>query len=566
MTQAYPVTLCALSSQYLHSTPAPYALLSGVRAFCVQAIDCRIVPGTVNEPMAAVADRIIATSPRLVGLSCYIWNISQVMELLPLLRAALPDAYIVLGGPEVTNHSAARLAVLAQADAILCGEGEHSFALLCDAMAAGASLDTIPGLTYRLPDGSICEGVPCVEQNDPPTLCISEYLQAATNRIAYLETSRGCPYRCAFCLSGQCGTARWFDLDRAKADLLALCAAKPRVLKLVDRTFNAHRSRAEDLLQFILAQQGRGIPQSLCIHFEVAADLLSERMMDLLAQMPSGAVQLEVGLQSFSAETLDAVRRRTDLDLVVRRVQQVLEQGNVHLHLDLIAGLPLEDLQTFTAGFHRAFSLRPHMLQLGFLKLLPGAAMREEPERYPCRFRDTAPYEVIDTPWLSADDLAYLHRAETALDKLYNSGRFRRTLEYVLAASCLPPMQVFEAVGAAAANAGRLSLEDYTALVQQTLLTLPGVDPEHLRDALVLDALATRGDGRLPKCLYREDPLLRRAKILLEADPETRSRKGVRRGVALLYGMQKTAYADYDAPRDPVTGAYPVCLAPFPEQ
>ena len=192
--------------------------------------------------------------------------------------------------------------------------------------------------------------------------------------------------------------------------------------------------------------------------------------------------------------------------------------------------------------------------------------MREEPERYPCRFRDTAPYEVIDTPWLSADDLAYLHRAETALDKLYNSGRFRRTLEYVLDASCLPPMQVFEAVGAAAANAGRLSLEDYTALVQQTLLTLPGVDPEHLRDALVLDALATRGDGRLPKCLYREDPLLRRAKILLEADPETRSRKGVRRGVALLYGMQKTAYADYDAPRDPVTGAYPVCLAPFPDQ
>ena len=562
----YPVTLCALSSQYLHITPAPYALLSGVREFCAQSIDCRIVSGTVNEPMEAVAARIVETAPRLVGLSCYIWNISRATELLALLRAALPDACIVLGGPEVTNHSAARLAALPWADAILCGEGEHSFALLCDAMATGKDLSGIPGLTHRMADGSICEGEPCVEQTDPPSLCIPEYLQAAADRIAYLETGRGCPYRCAFCLSGQCGTARWFDLARAKADLLALCAAKPRVLKLVDRTFNAHRSRAEDLLQFILEQQGKGIPSGLCIHFEVAADLLSDRMLDLLAQMPAGAVQLEVGLQSFSADTLAAVRRRTDLDLVVRRVRQVLETGNVHLHLDLIAGLPLEDLKTFTEGFHRAFALRPHMLQLGFLKLLPGAAMREEPEHYPCRFRDAAPYEVIDTPWLSAEDLAYLHRAETALDKLYNSGRFRRTLEYALAASGLPPMQVFEAVGAAAATVGRLSLEDYTALVQQALLALPGVDAQQLRDALVLDALATRGDGRLPKCLYQEDPLLRRAKILLESEPETRSRKGVRRGVALLYGMRKTAYADYDAPRDPVTGVYPVRFAQFPPE
>ncbi len=564
MSNTYPVTLCALSSQYLHVTPAPYALLAGVRAFCTQSIDCRVVSGTVNEPMTTVADRIAETAPRLIGLSCYIWNISRVMELLPLLRQRLPESYIILGGPEVTPHSLQRLRELPLADGVLCGEGERAFAALCDVMAAGGDLSAIPSLTYRLPGGSIREGIPCVECADPPSLCIPEYLKAAHDRIAYLETSRGCPYRCAFCLSGECGTARWFDFDRAKADLLALAAARPRVLKLVDRTFNAHRSRAEDLLEFILQQQGSGIPHGLCIHFEVAADLLSDRMIGLLAQMPRGAVQLEVGLQSFSEETLAAVRRKTNLDTVVHRVRQVLEKGNVHLHLDLIAGLPHEDLARFTAGFHRAFALRPHMLQLGILKLLPGAAMREEPEQFPCRFSQDPPYAVIDTPWLSRNDLIRLRLAETALDKLYNSGRFHRTLEYVLEATGLTPMQIFETVGAAAASAGQLSLEDYTALVQRTLGALPGADAADLRDALVLDALATRGDGRLPRCLQQPDPLLRKAKIMLESDPATRSRKGVRRGAALLYGARQTAYADYDAPRDPVTGEYPVRFAPFP--
>lgn len=565
MPNPYPVTLCALSSQYLHVTPAPYALLAGVRAFCTQPVDCQVVQGTVNEPVEAVADRIAATSPRLVGLSCYIWNISRVKELLPLLRQRLPDAYILLGGPEVTAHSAARLAELPEAHGILCGEGEWAFAAFCDALAAEQPLENIASLTCRLSDGSIREGTPCVSMQDPPSLCIPEYLAAARDRIAYLETGRGCPYRCAFCLSGQCGTARWFDVERAKQDLLALAAARPRVLKLVDRTFNAHRNRAEDLLRFILQEQGKGIPSGLCIHFEVAADLLSDEMIALLRQMPAGAVQLEVGLQSFSEVTLAAVRRRTDLNTVVRRVQQVLELGNVHLHLDLIAGLPYEDLETFTAGFHRAFALRPHMLQLGFLKLLPGAAMREEPEEYPCRFRAGAPYEVIDTPWISAADLARLHRAETALDKLYNSGRFRNTVEYVLQASALTPMELFEAVGNAAAGQGSLSLEAYTALVQETLAALPGIDAACLRDALVQDTLATRGEGRLPACLQYPDPQLRRAKIALEADPVTRSRKGVRRGVALLYGARRTVYVDYDAPRDPVTGRFPLHDAPFPE-
>ena len=565
MPNAYPVTLCALSSQYLHVTPAPYALLAGVRTFCTQSVDCQVVQGTVNEPVEAVADRIAATSPRLVGLSCYIWNISRVKELLPLLRQRLPDAYILLGGPEVTAHSAARLAELPDAHGILCGEGEWAFAAFCDALAAEQPLENIASLTCRLSDGSIREGTPCVAMQDPPSLCIPEYLAAARDRIAYLETGRGCPYRCAFCLSGQCGTARWFDVERAKQDLLALAAAGPRVLKLVDRTFNAHRNRAEDLLRFILQEQGKGIPSGLCIHFEVAADLLSDEMIALLRQMPAGAVQLEVGLQSFSEVTLAAVRRRTDLNTVVRRVQQVLESGNVHLHLDLIAGLPHEDLETFTAGFHRAFALRPHMLQLGFLKLLPGAAMREEPEEYPCRFRAGAPYEVIDTPWISAADLARLHRAETALDKLYNSGRFRNTVEYVLQASALTPMELFEAVGNAAAGQGSLSLEAYTALVQETLAALPGIDAACLRDALVQDTLATRGEGRLPACLQYPDPQLRRAKIALEADPATRSRKGVRRGVALLYGARRTVYVDYDAPLDPVTGRFPLHDAPFPE-
>lgn len=563
MESLRPVVLTALHSQYLHVSPAPFALLAGVRAFCAQPIRAQVEEATVNEPPEAVAGRIAALRPRILGLSCYIWNITRSLELAKAIRLAVPDCFIVLGGPEVSYRSAALLGETPWIDGVLCGEGERSFALLCDKLTAGDVPADVPGLTLRLPDGSLREAEPVLSGEDPPSACIPDYLAVVPGRIAYLETSRGCPFRCAFCLSGRCGGARWFSLERAKADLLALAGAKPRVLKLVDRTFNANAPRAEALLAFILQEQGRGIPAGLCIHLEVAADLLTPRMLTLLAAMPAGAIQLEVGLQSFSPSVLEAVHRRTDLAAVVRNVESVLAAGNVHLHLDLIAGLPGEGFAQFVAGFHRAYALRPHMLQLGFLKLLHGADMREEPDAFPCRFSPQPPYEVLDTPWISPQELAQLHLAESALDRMYNSGRFRRTAAYAAAASGLTPFALFLRVGEAAAHRAACSLEDYTALVQGALRALPGVCPTQLRDVMVQDALATRGDGRLPACLHQQDPLLRRAKIALAADPATRLLPGVRRSVALLYGKKQTVFADLER-KDPVTGEFPLHFAPFP--
>lgn len=563
MEQTRPVVLTALNAQYLHASPAPFALLAGIRAFCTQPVCARVEEATVNEPLAGVAARIAALRPCVLGLSCYIWNITQSLALAQAVRRAVPDCYIVLGGPEVSYRSAALLGETPWVDGILCGEGERPFALLCDRLAAGRSLADVPGLTLRGADGAVRAGVPYLPEEDPPTACIPEYLAAIPGRIAYLETSRGCPFRCAFCLSGRCGGARWFSLERAKADLLALAGAKPRVLKLVDRTFNANAPRAEALLEFILREQGRGIPAGLCVHLEIAADLLTPRMLTLLAAMPAGAVQLEVGLQSFSPAVLEAVRRRTDLEAVVGNVSAVLSRGNVHLHLDLIAGLPGEGLAAFIQGFHRAYALRPHMLQLGFLKLLHGAAMREEPETYPCRFSPQPPYAVVDTPWISAPELAQLRLAESALDRMYNSGRFRRTADYAVAAAGCTPFSLFLRVGEAAARDPAPSLDAYTALVQQTLAALPGVQPTLLRDALVQDALATRGDGRLPPCLHRQDPLLRQAKHALAVDPATRSLPGRRRGIALLYGKKQVVFCDFEE-KHPVTGEYPLHFAPFP--
>lgn len=554
MTRPFSAALCALNAKYVHSSLAPWCLLAGVRAFAPD-IDAYVVEGTVNEPPETVLERIASGAPDVVTFSCYLWNIRQTLALAEQLKHRLPGVCIVLGGPEVSYCAETVLNENPAVDFVLSGEGETSVPALlsCLAQRKAPSADEVPGLCTRQHIAP-----PCVLSGEVPSPYTPEYFKALNGRIAYLETSRGCPFTCAFCLSGRCGTPRYFDLKGVYENILALANSGAQTVKLIDRTFNANPRHANAILRFLLSHYGKEIPAGVCFHFEIAGDILTEETMELLAQMPAGAVQLEIGMQSFCEKTLEAVRRKTNTEKLKANIRRLAAMGNMHIHIDLIAGLPYEDVQTFAESFNTAYALGADMLQMGFLKLLHGAAMREEPQNFPCEFRSEPPYEVISTPWLTAEELEMLHSVEEVLERMVNSGRFQRTADYLMERTGLTPFALFQAIGKAAHEAGvaghGVALDEYTAFLLDTAPRLwENVTREALRDVMVCDRLESNATGRLPLCLHIADPALgQTVKRLAALNPP---RPGVRRGVAILYTERQAVYVDYEN-KNPKTGRF----------
>ncbi len=550
---SFSAALCALNAKYIHSSLAPWCLLAGVKTYAPE-LCAQVVEGTVNEPEDAVLDRILALGPDAVTFSCYLWNIRQTLRLARRVKEALPRAAVVLGGPEVSYNAGEVLAASPQVDYILSGEGETSMPALLRCLAAGRTPDaaSVPGLCTRE-----ALSPPCVLDGPVPTPYGPEYQKALDGRIAYLETSRGCPFTCAFCLSGRCGQPRYFPLEQAFRDILTLANSGAKTVKFIDRTFNANPRHANAILAFLLEHWGREIPAGVRFHFEIAGDILREDTLELLRRMPAGAVQLEIGMQSFCEKTLAAVRRKTDTEKLKANIRRLTAMGNLHIHIDLIAGLPYEDLTVFEQSFDTGYALGADLLQLGFLKLLHGAAMREEPEAFPCEFSPEPPYEVLCTPWLTPEDLDILHAVEDALERLENSGRFLETVRYAMKAGGHTPFAFFRAVGLASRRRGLaghgVPLDTYTEFLFRELSGWPGVDRDRLRDALVRDRLASNATGRLPACLQVTDPSLGCAvrRLAQECPPMP----GVRRGVALLYGARQVVFVDY-IQKNAVTGRY----------
>lgn len=565
MQEKFRTVICTLNSQYIHSSLAPWCLLAGIEKYCEAGVEARVVEGTINEKIEAAAQRVIAEQPQLVGFSCYIWNIEQTKILIRLVKEQVPDAVIVLGGPEVSYNADTVLRENPLVKYVLSGEGEESFARLVDAVRFGRSAEEIPGICFRDGEETVVSepNTPC---GDPPSPYTEEYLSSLKGRIAYLETSRGCPYSCAFCLSGRCGNARFFDLERTKKELLLLANSGTRTVKLVDRTFNANRSRSKEIFRFLLENYGKEIPAGVCFHFEIAGDLLDDETIDLLAQAPVGSMQLEIGLQSFNPKTLEAIHRKTDVERLKRNILRLTANGNLHIHIDLIAGLPNEGWQSFAESFNIAYALSSHMLQMGFLKLLHGAPMREEPEEFPCRYSPSPPYEVRETPWLSEEELLRLHHTEDALERLANSGRFRRTLEYLLQAAGEAPFDLFTRFGDFTAERGTagIPLDDYCALVLEYFSAQPSVDSDVLRDRMICDRLAAVSAAKLPPALHKKEPGLKRAILDFEQNPENRPPEGVRRSYAVLNSERCVVYADYEN-RNPVTGEFALQRFAFPK-
>lgn len=560
--------ICCLNSKYIHSSLAPWCLLAGVKAYCREDVTAKVVEGTVNEPMTAVLARITENMPQTIGFCTYIWNVTAVLALAEQLKAQNSNVKIVLGGPEVSYRAKEVLERYSFIDFVLSGEGEKPFAQLLDSLTSGADYSKVGGLCYRAgAEYHIAE--PYLPTDEPVSPYGAEYLQSLHGRIAYLETSRGCPYSCAFCLSGRCGTVRFFDLERAKENMLLLAQSGAKTVKLVDRTFNADKKRAFELFSFIIQNYGIEIPCGVCFHFEIAGDILDDRLIALLNTAPVGSIQLEIGLQSFNETTLAAVNRKTNTSRLIENIQKLIAPRNMHIHIDLIAGLPYEDFDSFADSFNRAFSLQPDMLQFGFLKLLYGAPMRENREQYPCTFSEAPPYEVQSTPWLTAAELQQMHRMEDAFDRIYNSGRFRRTVDFALHALEITPFAFFgmfaDWLERSERSSANIPLDTYSEYLFSFLTEFPQLDASAVRDKMVCDRLATNASGVLPKFLQRQDVKLKAVRTALNANPDTQSQKAVKRATAILYTENRAVYVDYTAP-NPVTGEYALHFVPIPTE
>ena len=556
------VCLVGLNSKYVHSCLAVYCLEAGIKEYAKEGIKPIVIERTIHNDMHMVADEIMAHHPFLVGISTYIWNVEKVFELVDIIKSKDHDVKICLGGPEVSYNQYDVLSKHDNVDFISAGEGEYPFAALVNALQAGdrRALAAIDGLCFRTAE-ALHLSAPHIGAGDPVSPYCAEYFDTLHGRIAYLETSRGCPYNCAFCLSGRCGTVRFFSLETAKENILRLANSGAQTVKFVDRTFNADKKRAYEIFSFILSHYGNEIPDTVCFHFEIAGDILNDALLNLLATAPQGAIQLEIGLQSFNETTLTRIHRKTDTQKLIRNIERLIAPRNIHIHIDLIAGLPYEDYESFADSFNKAFALKPDMLQFGFLKLLYGAPMRENPEAYPCTFSKVPPYEVQSTPWLTDTELQKMHGVEDAFDRIWNSGRFRRTVRYVLAATKVTPFELFAdcAVWLAMQNAPteKVPLDVYSESLFTYLCALPQTDNAVVRDKMVCDRLATNASGVLPAFLRVDDRRLKEVRTLLNTDLQTRARTGVKRAVALLYSENRAVYVDYIAP-DRVTGEYPL--------
>lgn len=432
--------LVAINAKYIHSNPAIYSL----RAYAGPGLQehIQLAEYTINNQMQDILGDIYVQKPDVIGFSCYIWNWSLVQELLTELPKILPDTQIWLGGPEVSYDAPVILQKYPQVSGIMIGEGEATFKeLLAAYVEMGTDrLHTIPGLCLPTGYTPLRE---MLDMNALPFLYgemlsggqnVSEQgnfgekkLENFENRIIYYESSRGCPYRCSYCLSSIDKKVRLRDTEKVKEELQFFLDHRVKQVKFVDRTFNADRRHAREIWRYI-AENDNSVTN---FHFEISADILKEEDLELLAALRPGLIQLEIGVQSANAETLESVHRFSDLKRLEENVTQVRQAHNIHQHLDLIAGLPYEGYESFGESFDRVYGMKPEQLQLGFLKVLKGSEMQERAAEYGIQYLDRPPYEVLSTKWLSYKEVLRLKQIEEMVELYYNSNQFAHTLPYL---------------------------------------------------------------------------------------------------------------------------------------
>lgn len=420
------VVLSTLNSKFIHSSLALRYLKAYGEAHG-QAYD--IVEYTINMPVLHILSDITEYDIDILGFACYIWNIEMTLHVVDMVKAVRPDIKIVLGGPEVSFTADELLARCPNIDYIVQGEGEEAFHALVTALQLGNDgLDpVIPGVRGRR-DGNILGSAEAVEVRDLSTIPFpytEEDMDDLEHKIIYYESSRGCPFSCQYCLSGNKNTVRFFPQERTLQELQWFIDHGVKQVKFVDRTFNCAPHHHRPLMEFM-----RDSDTDMNFHLEMEPELMTDWETNILCETPPGRIQIEVGVQSTHKKTLDAINRYNDWPYIQKSIRPIIQAGRTHVHMDLIVGLPYEDFNRFGQSFNDLFSLQPHALQIGFLKLLKGSGVRRMNE-YKYVADPLAPYEVLSTHVLPYDDVRFLKYFEDVFERFYNSERFRTTFGYI---------------------------------------------------------------------------------------------------------------------------------------
>ncbi|MCI5892191.1 MAG: B12-binding domain-containing radical SAM protein [Clostridiales bacterium] len=416
--------LAAFNARYSHSSPAVRYLQKYNSRF-----DIDVFEFSINDSLDSVYKKLLKSGADVYCFSCYIWNIELILKTAERLKLAMPNIKIIFGGPESGYNASYLLKRYDYIDCIIKGEGEY---------VLGEVLETIKN--GKEPERFVSGR--CLDLNHAVQPYTAEDLQKLKGKIIYFETSRGCPFNCSYCLSSAEHGVRYFPMEYVKEGLGLLMSENVPLVKLVDRTFNSNEERAIEIIEYIIQNS-----KSTRVHFEIEAEIMSDRIIEVLNSAPKDLFQLEIGIQSINQKTLNAVNRRFDAERTKANILKLMEPHNMHIHLDLIAGLPYEDYESFTHSFDYVYSMKPDMLQLGFLKVLPGTEIeRFRPEIFAASY---PPYEVVATKWITAAEITKLKEVEEAVELYYNSGRFSETIGVLetLDEFAASPFRLYEFLG-----------------------------------------------------------------------------------------------------------------------
>ncbi|WLR57861.1 B12-binding domain-containing radical SAM protein [Guptibacillus hwajinpoensis] len=436
------IVVSTLNAKFIHTCLA----LRYLKASAAPDYDVQMAEYTIKDPIMNIVSDLHSMKADVIGFSCYIWNIEETIPVIEMLKKVNPSLTIVLGGPEVSYDVYEWLDRIPQADYIVMGEGEVTFKELLKSIETGESVENVKGIVYRK-DGSnhINPPAPKLSLSEIPSpFRFEEDLADLGRRVTYVETSRGCPYSCQFCLSSIEVGVRYFPVDRMKEELRFLMDNGAKTIKFVDRTFNIRRNYAIDMFQFLIDEHRPG-----CVfQFEITADIMRPEVLEFLnREAPPGLFRFEIGIQSTNDATNELVMRKQNFEKLARTVTMVKDGGKIDQHLDLIAGLPEEDYASFRRTFNDVFSFRPEELQLGFLKMLRGTGVRLSAEKHGYLYMDHAPYEILGNNVLSFDDVIRIKQVEDVLEKYWNDHRMDATIEYLVTEVFQSPFDFFQGFG-----------------------------------------------------------------------------------------------------------------------
>lgn len=435
------VILSTLNAKFIHTSLAIRLL----KAYSEHAFEIELAEYTIKDPVMNIVSDLFQRRPDVIGFSCYIWNIEETLRVIDIVKKVMPEVKIILGGPEVSYDTGHWMERAQGVDFIVMGEGEETFHHLLQVIEGDRKYHFVYGIAYRKGEEVIINPPrPKSDLNSLPSPHrFEEDIPNLGKRIVYFETSRGCPFQCQFCLSSIENGVRYYDIERVKADITYLIDKGAKVIKFLDRTFNINHSYAMEMFKFLI-ENNRG-----CIfQFEITADIMRPEVLQFLADnAPPGIFRFEIGVQSTNDPTNVLVKRRQNFEKLSRTVNIIKNSGRIAQHLDLIAGLPEEDYDTFRKTFNDVFALRPEELQLGFLKMLRGTGLRRDAEKYDYTYMDQAPYEILGSHKLPFEDIVRLKRLEDVLEKYWNAHRMDHTLNYLMRHEFDSPFDFFQEFG-----------------------------------------------------------------------------------------------------------------------